>query len=209
MKNNKPNLTGLLFGSFNPVHIGHIAIAGYMKEFEELDEIWFIVSPRNPFKSQVDLADAGERLEMVMMAAKKHRGLSASDIEFGMPLPSYTLDTMKNLTKNFPEREFKIILGSDNLESIPLWKGGKTLMKDYSFLIYPRPGSIPVNRDKDNVMESTGNKPMGFNDAKITDAPVIDVSSTFIRESVAAGKDMRAFLPEGVYEYIVERNIYR
>jgi nicotinate-nucleotide adenylyltransferase len=122
MKKNKPNLTGLLFGSFNPVHIGHIAIAGYMKEFEGLDEVWFIVSPRNPFKSLVHLAKAEERLEMVRMAAKKHKGLIASDIEFGMPLPSYTIDTMKKLTGDFPEREFKIIIGSDNLESIPLWK---------------------------------------------------------------------------------------
>jgi nicotinate-nucleotide adenylyltransferase len=190
--------TGLLFGSFNPIHTGHILVAGYMKEFAGMDRVWFIVSPRNPFKLHNRLASPAARLQMVKLAVKGYDRFSASDIEFGMPVPSYTIDTLVRLTADFPGNDFSVIIGSDNLAGIGKWKGGKTLLRDYSFLVYPRlvSGSIYTgNLDK-------------FADAKLTEAPVIDISSTFIRESIADGKDMRPFLPPGVYDYIIKNNIY-
>lgn len=188
--------TGLLFGSFNPIHIGHIAIASYMKEFESMEEIWFIVSPQNPFKQRKDLASPSARLNMVRIATENFDKITASDIEFDMPLPSYTLDTMKKLGEDFPERNFYIITGTDNLNSIYKWKGGKTLIKEYNFLFYPR-----LNTDDRGLKL--------FSHAIIVDAPVMEISSTFIRESLHKRKDMRAFVTPGIYDYIVKNKLYQ
>jgi len=175
--------TGLLFGSFNPIHIGHIAIAGYMKEFAGMDEIWFIVSPQNPFKHPEHLASPAERLHMVTLATEGHTCFLASDIEFAMPLPSYTLNTMQKLVLEYPDRDYHIITGTDNIDSIIHWKGGRTLVRDYKFLVYPRPGS-----------DTSGLRL--FRQARMVNAPVIEISSSFIRDSLKEGKNMRAFLPD-------------
>lgn len=188
--------TGLLFGSFNPIHIGHIAIASYMKEFESMQEIWFIVSPQNPFKQRKNLASPPARLNMVRMSTENFDKITASDIEFDMPLPSYTLDTMKKLGEDFPERDFYIITGTDNLRSIPDWKGGKTLIKEYKFLFYPR-----LNTDDGGLRL--------FSHARTVDAPIMEISSTFIRESLHKGKDMRAFVPPEIYDYIIKNKLYQ
>lgn len=187
--------TGLLFGSFNPVHIGHIAIAAYTKEFAGMDEIWFIVSPQNPFKSPENLASPQSRLQMVNLATKSHKGLITSDIEFSMPVPSYTLDTMKKLKESHPEKEFWIITGTDNISSIISWKGGRTLVRQYNFLVYPRPGSDNSRLDF-------------FSNATVMDAPVIEISSSFIRRSIKEGKDMRAFVPSGAYDFLMANKLY-
>ncbi len=187
--------TGLLFGSFNPVHIGHMAVAGYMKEFAGMDEIWFIVSPQNPFKNPEQLATPTARLHMVRLATEDYPSFIASDIEFGMSLPSYTLNTMKKLTGEYPGRDYHIITGTDNIDSIISWKGGRTLLRDYQFLVYPRPG-------EDSARLSL------FNKATIVNAPVIEVSSSFIRKALKEGKDMRAFVPVRAYEYLVKNRIY-
>ncbi len=187
--------TGLLFGSFNPVHIGHIAIAGYMKEFEKMEELWFIVSPQNPYKKRKNLANPMVRLTMLRLAIEEYTGFIASDVEFGMPLPSYTINTLKKLSEDYPERDFHIITGTDNINSIGKWKHGESLLKNYKFLIYPR-----LNTD------NTGLKL--FSKAKIADAPVIEVSSSFIRKSIQEHKDMRAFVPSGAYDYIIKNRIY-
>jgi nicotinate-nucleotide adenylyltransferase len=188
--------TGLLFGSFNPIHIGHVAIAGYMKEFECLDEVWFVVSPRNPFKSPRQLVSPAARLEMTRLAVMCHPAFRASDVEFNMPLPSYTLHTLEKLRAGYPGNDFIIITGSDNIESIPIWRGGETLAREYKFLFYPRPGS-----------ENAGLSM--FTSARIASAPLIGVSSSFIRESIKAGKDMRAFVPCETYDYIEKNGFYK
>ncbi|MFP4367410.1 MAG: nicotinate (nicotinamide) nucleotide adenylyltransferase [Bacteroidales bacterium] len=188
--------TGLLFGSFNPIHIGHIAIASYMKEFESMQEIWFIVSPQNPFKQRKNLASPSARLNMVRIATANFDSIIASDIEFDMPLPSYTLDTMKKLGMDFPERVFHIITGTDNLNSIYKWKGGRTLVRECNFMFYPRP-----NTDNEGLRL--------FNNARIVDAPVMEISSSFIRKSLHEGKNMRAFVPSGIYEYIIKNRLYQ
>ncbi len=188
--------TGLLFGSFNPVHIGHIAIAAFMKEFDGMEEIWFIVTPRNPFKRQGSLADPADRLEMVKLAIEPYPSFSASDVEFGMPVPSYTFDTMQKLTVDFPGREFSIITGTDNIGSIRKWKDGEKLIAVCNFLVYPRPDS-----DVRAIEE--------FPSAKLVNAPVIDVSSSFIRRSLREGRDMRAFVPGAAYDFLERKGLYR
>jgi nicotinate-nucleotide adenylyltransferase len=187
--------TGLLFGSFNPVHIGHIAIAGYMKEFESVDEIWFVISPQNPFKSLNRLVSPEARLNMMKMAIKEYPSFRVCDIEFSMPLPSYTLHTLENLRESYPDRDFYIITGTDNIGSIELWKGGTILLDEYKYLIYPR-----LYTDNSAIRK--------FKNARIVDAPVMEISSTFIRESIMQGKDMRPFVPRGVYDYISENGLY-
>lgn len=187
--------TGLLFGSFNPIHIGHIAIAGYMKEFAGMDEIWFIVSPQNPFKKRNRLASPAARLQMVKLAIARHDSFIASDIEFGMPLPSYTINTMEKLAAGFPEREFHIITGTDNLDSIRKWKGGDKLVSGHKFLVYPRTGS-----DASGIGD--------FGNARMVKAPVIDISSSFIRRALRQGRNMRAFVPDAAYDYLVRNRLY-
>lgn len=187
--------TGLLFGSFNPIHIGHIAIAGYMKEFELMDEIWFIVSPQNPFKSPQQLVSPAARLEMTRLAVEGYPAFRTSDIEFNMPLPSYTINTMENLEEKYSGRDFHLIIGTDNIKNIGKWKDGKKLLRDQKFLIYPR-----LNTDNSGLYQ--------FSNARLTDAPVIELSSTFIRESIRKGKNMSAFLPTVTYSYIQKNGFY-
>ncbi len=188
--------TGLLFGSFNPVHIGHIVIAAFMKEFAGMDEIWFIVTPRNPFKGESSLADPADRLEMVKLAIDPYPYFRASDVEFGMPLPSYTYDTMQKLSADFPGREFSIITGTDNIGSIRKWKDGEKLIAVCNFLVYPRPEG-----DARAIEE--------FASAKLVKAPVIDVSSSFIRRSLREGRDMRAFVPGAAYDFLERKRLYK
>lgn len=187
--------TGLLFGSFNPIHIGHIAIAGYIKEFESMEEIWFIVSPRNPFKDPKQLVSPAARLEMTRLAINDFPAFMASDIEFSLSGPSYTTNTMEKLSEKHSGRDFHLIIGTDNIKSIGQWKGGNTLLRDQKFLIYPR-----LNTDNTKLNQ--------FNNARLVDAPVIELSSSFIRESIIQGKDMRAYLPKGTYDFIKKNRLY-
>jgi nicotinate-nucleotide adenylyltransferase len=187
--------TGLLFGSFNPIHIGHVAIAGYMKEFEFMDEIWFILSPHNPFKNLSHLVSSTARLEMLNLALADFPAFRASGIELTMPRPSYTINTLEILAEKHPDRDFYLIIGTDNLESIGQWKGGTSLLRDYKFLFYPRPGTDNSNLEK-------------FGNARIVNAPLFEISSSFIRDSILQGKDMRAFVPAGTFEYILKNRLY-
>ncbi|MCL1821393.1 MAG: nicotinate (nicotinamide) nucleotide adenylyltransferase [Prolixibacteraceae bacterium] len=180
---------GLYFGSFNPVHIGHMAIANYMVEFSDIGQLWFVVSPHNPLKDKQSLLNDYDRLEMMRLAISDDPRFRVSDEEFRLPTPSYTIDTLNHLSNQYPNYEFRIIMGSDNLENFHLWRNYETIARQYKIMVYPRSGF-----DKNFI------SPL----AEITfaDAPLLDISSTFIRESVAAGKDMRYFVPDKVWKYM-------
>lgn len=187
---------GLFFGSFNPIHIGHLAIANYIKEFSDLDELWLIVSPQNPLKKKKTLLDEYERLKMVELALSNDDKIKASDIEFRLPKPSFTIDTLTYLNEKFPKNEFAIILGTDNFESFHKWKNYEEILKQYKLYVYPRPGyDLGDYKNHPSI--------------KQIDAPIMEISSSFIRKSIQEGKNVRHFLPERVYQYINEMFFYR
>ncbi len=189
--------TGLYFGSFNPIHIGHLAIANYMLEFTDLSELWFVVSPHNPLKTKSTLLNDRQRLEMVRLALGDDQRFRVSDIEFKLPKPSYTIDTLAYLEEKFPEREFTLIMGSDNLKTLHKWKNIENILTNYQIFVYPRPDY------------SADEKPFKVpNKITITRAPLMEISSVFIRKAIKDGKDVQYFLPEKVYEYIREMHFY-
>ncbi len=187
---------GLFFGSFNPIHIGHTAIANYIIEFGGLDKLWFVISPHNPFKDKANLIDDHLRLEMVNRAIKDDPRFSASDVEFSLPKPSYTINTLNKLKELYPNNRFTLIIGSDNYDSLHKWKDYNKIAEEYEFMVYPRPG---FDCKQINLKGKFS----------IINAPQIEISSSFIRESIAAGKDIKYFLNTEVYMYIKELNLYR
>ena len=186
---------GLFFGSFNPIHIGHLVIANYMIEFTDLDELWMIVSPQNPFKAKASLANEYDRMKMVELAIENDPSIVASDIEFRLPKPSYTIDTLTYLSEQNPKKKFVLLLGSDNLESFHKWKNYEEILKHYQLMIYPRSGlGLGKYSNTKNV--------------QIVNAPQIEISSSFIRESIKTGKNIQHFLPAKIYDYICNNNLY-
>jgi nicotinate-nucleotide adenylyltransferase len=188
--------TGLFFGSFNPVHIGHMAIANYMAEFTGLKEIWFVVSPQNPLKKKENLLDSYQRLHMVNLAIDDDRRFKVSNIEFSLPQPSYTIDTLVYLQEKYADRKFVPIMGSDSLETIPKWKNYQQILADFEISVYPRPGMDPVLKTL-------------YPAVHFVPAPQMEISSSFIRQSIKAGKDLKFFLPAKVYQYLSEMNFYK
>lgn len=184
-------------GSFNPIHAGHLMLASYMCEFTSVEEVWLVVSPHNPLKETGELLDDHLRLEMVHAAVAPYRKLKVSDVEFHLPRPSYTIDTLDYLTVQHPGTRFTLIIGGDNWNQLPLWKEYERLLESYPMLIYPRPGEEVVIPEA--LRESV----------QLVDAPLLEISSTFIRRSMREGKEMRAFLPEGAYELIEKNGWYR
>jgi len=190
------NKTGLFFGSFNPVHIGHLAIANYMVAFADLDQVWFIISPQNPFKEKTSLLADYHRLELINLAIGDDLRFKASDIEFRMARPSYTIHTLEYLREKYPQNHFELIMGSDQLPSFHRWKNYQQILKDYRLLVYPRPGS-----DDHELISHPS--------VSMSDAPRMDISSSMIRHAISEGKDVRHFLPSGVWKYLDEMNFYR
>jgi nicotinate-nucleotide adenylyltransferase len=187
---------GLFFGSFNPVHNGHMIIAGYMSEFTDLQQVWFVVSPHNPLKQKSSLLQDYHRMTLVKIAIGDNRKLKASDIEFKLPRPSYTINTLVSLYEKFPEHQFVLILASDNLSSFKKWKNYEQILEQAELYVYPR-------KDDD------GGELMSHPKVKVIEAPLMEISSTFIRESIKNKKDIRYMLPEKVWEYIDEMNFYK
>ncbi|MCJ7821002.1 MAG: nicotinate (nicotinamide) nucleotide adenylyltransferase [Bacteroidales bacterium] len=194
--------TGLFFGSFNPVHIGHMAIANYIAEYTDLREIWFVVSPHNPLKSKESLLDDRDRFYLVELAIGDDRRFRASDIEFNLPRPSYTIDTLAYLTEKYPERRFTLIMGEDNLNTLHKWKNAEELVKRYPVIVYPRLN--PGRKNSRKLLEI-------LETASVTEvkAPLMEISGTFIREAIKQGKDISWYLPAPVWKYITEMHFYR
>jgi len=193
--------TGLYFGSFNPVHIGHMAIAGYMKEFTDLDQVWFIVSPLNPLKKKESLLADHHRLYLVELAIGDDYSFRASDIEFRMPCPSYTIDTLARLTESHPEKSFVLVMGEDNLYTLHKWKNAIEIVKKHSLYVYPRPG---ITKKSNPVLE----KILSIADIRQVKAPLMDISGSFIRKGIKQGKNMSYFLNPSVWKYIVDMHFY-
>lgn len=189
--------TGIFSGSFNPIHMGHLMLAGYISAFTYVEEIWFVVTPHNPLKEKEYLLPDNIRLEMARLALEDYDNLKVSDVEFRMPRPSYTIDTLNALTEEHPERRFTLIIGGDNWSLFEKWKDYEQIMERYQILIYPRPGDdvrIPRKLHKS---------------VQLVNAPEVEISATFIRHAIGEGKDMRAFLPPKVYDYIKKNQLYR
>jgi len=188
--------TGLYFGSFNPIHNGHLAIANYMREFTDLEQIWFVVSPQNPFKKKKSLLADYHRYELVNLAVGDSSHYKASNVEFHLPQPSRTIDTLAYLYDKYPDNQFVLIMGSDNLVNFNKWKNYEEILKHYQIYVYPRP-EIPVTE--------FDNHPS----VKMIDAPLMEISSSFIRQAIKDKKDVRFFMPTPAFEYLDEMNFYK
>lgn len=187
---------GLFFGSFNPIHCGHLVIAGYLAEFTDLDQVWLVVSPHNPHKLKHTLLQDHHRLALVKIAIGDNRKIKASDIEFKLAKPSYTVFTLTHLHEKYPEHQFVLILGSDNLETFHKWKNYEQILEHNELYVYPR-------------KESAGGPLLEHPKVKIVPAPQMELSSTFIREAIKSKKDVRYMVPESAWDYIEEMNFYR
>lgn len=187
---------GLFFGSFNPIHIGHLIIANYMANHTSLDKVWLVVSPHNPLKEKKDLIQVYDRLEMAKLAIEEAENISVSDVELKLPQPSYTIDTLTHLRELYPEHEFILIMGADNLKSLKKWKNYELILRDYHIYIYPRPGF---------EKEELQNHPA----VTITKTPLMELSSTFIRKAIAEDKNVQFFLPDKVIEFIDSKSLYK
>jgi nicotinate-nucleotide adenylyltransferase len=189
---------GLFFGTFNPIHVGHLIIANHMAEFTDLEEVWFVVTPHNPFKVKNSLLADHHRFRLVSEITDDYDKLKPSNIEFGLPQPSYTINTLVHLAEKHPEHDFNLIMGLDNLHTFPKWKNSEVILRDYEIYVYPR-----VSEKKD--------LPELLNHEKVhlIDAPIVEISSTFIRKAVRDQKDIRALMPFKAWKYMDEMNFYK
>jgi len=185
---------GLFFGSFNPVHIGHLAVANYMAEFTDLQQIWFVISPQNPLKKTASLLEDHKRRTLLEIAIENDDRFRICDIEFRLPKPSYTIDTLIHLKESYPLHEFALIMGSDGLSTFYKWKNHTVIEQNYDRYIYPRPGFEVDPAEHSRITR--------------VDAPQIEISSTFIRHALRAKRDIRHFLPHKVFDFITEMHFY-
>lgn len=186
---------GLFFGSFNPIHVGHMVLANFMLEYTDLERIWFVVSPHNPLKQKQSLLDERHRLQLVNLAIGDNTKLKASDIEFKLLQPSYTIDTLTYLKEKYPKNEFALIMGTDNLDSFHKWKNYEEILKQFELYVYPRPGF-------------EGGQLRSHTKVKLVNAPIMEISSTMLRQAIKEKKDVRYFLPEASWNYIKEMHFY-
>jgi len=189
---------GLFFGSFNPIHIGHLVIANHLVEYSDLDQVWFVVTPHNPFKNKNTLLDNYQRLEMVYRATKDYTKLKPSDIEFNLPQPNYTINTLVHLQEKYPQHEFALIMGEDNLKSFHKWKNYELILENHHIYVYPRVSDQKVETRFD-----------GHKKIHVINAPLMELSSTFIRNAIKEGKNVQPMLPQHVWEYLDEMNFYK
>jgi len=196
MSENKRISTGLLFGSFNPIHVGHMIIANHLVEHTSLKEIWFVVSPQNPFKEKQSLLAAHHRLAMVRIAIENDHRFKASDIEFNLEQPSYTIHTLMHLKEKYPQRDFALIMGGDNIGTFHKWKNHEEIIANHKIYVYDRPDS-----ETDFPYKNHAN-------IEYADAPMMDISSSYIRNCIQEKKDVKYLLTESVYKYLMEMHFY-
>ncbi|SRX52473.1 nicotinate (nicotinamide) nucleotide adenylyltransferase [Aequorivita sp. CIP111184] len=189
---------GLYFGTFNPIHIGHLIIANHMVEFSDLDEVWFVVTPHNPHKKKKTLLEDHHRLAMVRIAVENYPKLQASNVEFDLPQPNYTVNTLTYLEEKHLKKNFCLIMGEDNLKSLHKWKNYEVILERYSIYVYPRisEGNVETQFDNHEKIKKVG-------------APIIELSSTFIRKGIKSGKNIRPMLSAEVWKYLDEMNFYK
>ena len=189
---------GLFFGTYNPIHVGHLIIANHLAEHSDLDQIWLVVTPQSPHKKKQSLLDDHQRLELVFRATKDFPKLAPSAIEFNLPQPNYTVHTLAYLEEKHPEHQFALIMGEDNLRSLPKWKNADVIMGNYPIYVYPR-------------KLKTASDSVSYSSETVTHihAPIMEISSTFIRQQIKDGKNIKPLLPLAVWDYIDEMNFYK
>ena len=186
---------GIYSGSFNPIHHGHIMLANYLVEFSDLDELWFVVTPQNPLKKKEDLLDDDERLKMVQLALGDDSRFHVSDIEMHLPTPSYTINTLTALSEQHPDCEFVFICGMDSLQNFKNWREYQRILDNYEILVFPREGY-------------DGGELINYPSVTVLKTPILEISSTFIRQCVKEGRDVRHFMPEKAFVYMKENRFY-
>lgn len=191
---------GLYFGTFNPVHIGHVVIANHLIQYSDLDEVWMVVTPHNPLKKKKGLLEDFHRIHMVNLATQDYDYIRPSDIEFNLPQPNYTVNTMAYLQERFPKHDFALIMGEDNLDSFPKWKNYEVLLDHYKIYVYPR-----LDRNRIQISE-LANHP---NICMIENAPIMEISATFIRNGIKEGKVVQPLLDKEVWKYIDHNLFYK
>ncbi|WP_405203178.1 nicotinate (nicotinamide) nucleotide adenylyltransferase [Dokdonia sp. LLG6352-1] len=189
---------GLYFGTFNPIHIGHLTIANHMAEYSDLDKIWMVITPHNPFKKKSSLLNNHHRYQMVMEAVEHYDKIEPSNIEFDLPQPNYTVYTLAHLEEKYPKHEFCLIMGEDNLKSLHKWKNYEVILERHDIYVYPRISEGTVETQFDNHPK-----------IHKVDAPIMEISSTMIRKGIKEGKNIRPLLPPEVYTFIDEMSFYR
>ncbi|MBX9807924.1 MAG: nicotinate-nucleotide adenylyltransferase [Flavobacteriaceae bacterium] len=189
---------GLYFGTFNPIHIGHLIIANHVAEYSGLDQIWMVVTPHNPLKKKDTLLDDYQRLQLVFLATEDYPKIKPSDIEFKLPQPNYTVNTLAHLEEKYPQHTFSLIMGEDNLKSLHKWKNYDIILQNHEIYVYPR-----ISSGEDNLTFKNNPK------IHFIDAPIVEISSTFIRQNIKNKKNVRPLLPEKVWEYIDHNNLYK
>ena len=189
---------GLYFGTFNPIHVGHLIIANHLAEYSDLSEIWFVVTPHNPFKKKKTLLENHHRFELVYRATENYPKLKPSDIEFNLTQPNYTVTTLAHISEKYPEKEFCLIMGEDNLKSFHKWKNYQAILDQHEIYVYPRIAHGTLEHQFKNHPKITR-----------IEAPIMEISSTLIRNGIEAHKNVQPLLPAAVWEYMDEMNFYR
>lgn len=189
---------GLYFGTFNPIHNGHLIIANHVAEYSGLDEVWIVVTPHNPLKNKTTLLADYQRLQLVCLATEAYPKIKASDFEFKLLQPNFTINTLTHLQEKHPKHEFSLIMGEDNLKTFHKWKNYKEILKNYSIYVYPRISDATENVEFKNHPK-----------IHLIDAPIVEISATFIRENIKKGKNVTPLLPYKVWEYIDYNNLYK
>jgi len=187
---------GLFFGSFNPVHVGHMIIANYMVEYTAMDELWMVLSPHNPFKSQQSLANDYDRLHLLELAIGEHAKIKASDVEFSLPKPSYTIDTLSYLKEKYPKKRFSLIMGGDNITSFHKWKNYERILAEHDIYVYKR------GENNEHQLGATDR-------IKYAEAPLLNISASYIRSAIKQGKSVQYLVTEEVFNYLNSNNIYK